>query len=327
MRNFRRRNLMMKRLLVLAALLFAFPAHAEVNIEWVTVGDPGNACETQVGPPPGCYGAVAYPYRISKYEVTNSQYVEFLNAVAATDTNGLYSLEMDTIYDRSITQDGIQGSYTYGAVAGREEIPVAHVSFYDALRFANWLHNGQPTGAQDDTTTEDSAYDMSLGDSVVRRAGARVVLPNEDEWYKAAYFNGTSYFDYPAGSDTETTCAMPGTTSNTANCSPVVGELTDVGSYTGSASPSGTFDQGGNVSEWNEAIIGSNRDMRGGSFFSTASKTAAASRESIPPTWASFTVGFRVVSLAPSVPAPSPVGLLLVAAGLLGFGGYRRGRA
>ena len=75
----------MKRLLVFAALLFVLPAHAEVTIDWVTVGDPGNACDTQTD---GCFGAVAYAYQIGKYEVTNAQYAEFLNAVAATDTYG-----------------------------------------------------------------------------------------------------------------------------------------------------------------------------------------------------------------------------------------------
>jgi hypothetical protein len=36
-------------------------------------------------------------------------------------------------------------------------MPVNRVSFYDALRFANWRHNGEPTGEQDNTTTEDGA--------------------------------------------------------------------------------------------------------------------------------------------------------------------------
>ena len=43
-------------------------------------------------------------------------------------------------------------------------------------------------------------------------------------------------------------------------------DLTSVGSYPGSASPYGTFDQGGNVFEWNEAIAGTNRVARGGNF-------------------------------------------------------------
>jgi formylglycine-generating enzyme required for sulfatase activity len=314
----------MRRLLVCAALLFAFPAHAWVAFDWVTVGDPGNAADKNKKG----YGAVAYTYRISRFEVTNAQYAAFLNAVAATHTNGLYNTDMNSVYG-GIAQSGSPGSYTYSTIAGREEMPVNYVSFYDALRFANWLHNGQPTGAQDGSTTEDGAYDMSLGSSVVRRAGAQVFLPSEDEWYKAAYYAGSdSYYDYPAGSDSQTTCAGPGATANTANCFNAVGDLTDVGSYTGSDSPSGTFDQGGNVWEWNEALTGgSYRGLRGGSFGNFQIVLAASYRYDDYPTYEDIAVGFRVARTVPAVPSLGPVGLLLVAAGLLGFGAYRRGRA
>jgi hypothetical protein len=76
---------------MVAALLFVLPAHAEVTMDWLTIDDPGNACDTQSE---GCFGAVAYSYRISKYEVTNAQHTEFLNAVSADDTNGLYNTDM-----------------------------------------------------------------------------------------------------------------------------------------------------------------------------------------------------------------------------------------
>lgn len=70
---------MLIRVLSLVALLFAYPAQAEVTIDWVTIGDPGNACDTQSQ---GCFGSVSDEYRISKFEVTNAEYTEFLNAVA-----------------------------------------------------------------------------------------------------------------------------------------------------------------------------------------------------------------------------------------------------
>ena len=101
--------------------------------------------------------AVADVYRISKYETTNAQYTEFLNAVAATDTEGLYNF---TMAYSGITRSGDPGSFTYTTIAGREDIPVVKVSFYDALRFSNWLHNGQPTGAQSNATTENGAYTL-----------------------------------------------------------------------------------------------------------------------------------------------------------------------
>jgi hypothetical protein len=107
----------MRCLLVLAALLFAMPAHP-VLIEWITVSDPGNVCYVQ---PQACFGAVTYPYRIGKYEVTNAQYAEFLNAIAATDTYGLYRTSTVPV---GITRSGSSGSYAYSAIAGREDISI-----------------------------------------------------------------------------------------------------------------------------------------------------------------------------------------------------------
>ena len=294
----------MRLLFALTALLFALPAHA-VTVDWVTVDDPGNAADTEVmtccesSTGTTGYGSVSYVYQISKHEVTNTQYAEFLNAVADTDTYGLYNFSMGSIPSHGgISQTVGPGGYTYTAFGGRENMPVNYVSFYDALRFANWLHNGQPTGAQDSTTTEDGAYTFTGATSVgSRNAGATIFLTSEDEWYKAAYFNGASYFDYPAGTDTVITCAMPGATANRANCWPGLQDLTDVGSYTGSASPNGTFDQGGNVWEWNEAIIGSGPGLRGGAFVDTQGYLAAWYRMPTDPSSETFYGGFRVASV------------------------------
>jgi len=226
--------------------------------------------------------------------------------VAATDTYGLYSTSMGWVYG-GITRSGSPGSYTYSAISGREDMPVNHVSWYDAARFANWLHNGQPTGAQDGTTTEDGAYTFSGATSVgSRNSGATVFLTSEDEWYKAAYYDTVlhTYYDYPAGSDVQTACALPRATPNTANCWPAVQDLTDAGDYTGSGSPNGTFDQGGNVYEWEETIFGgSYRGLRGGSFISLPSYLAASDRIVGNPVAADNFVGFRVASI-PEPPIP-----------------------
>jgi len=274
-------------------------AQAEVTFEWVTVGDPGNTCQVQAL---GCFGSVADEYRIGKYEVTNAQYAEFLNAVAATNTYWVYNADMGSA-PGGITRNGSSGSYTYSAIAGREQMPVNYVNFYDALRFANWLHNGQPTGAQDSTTTEDGAYTFSGTAQVgARNADAAAFLPTEDEWYKAAYYDAVSanYFDYPASSNAQTTCAAPGATLNTANCNMAVGDLTDVGSYAASAGPNGTFDQGGNVIEWNEAIVGWGRGIRGGGFSSNPDVLAASYGSGADAALASLPViGFRVATLPP----------------------------
>ena len=167
-----------------AALMVAMGTQSQaerVAIEWVTVGDAGNAADTEgIDDGANAYGAVAYEYRIGKYEVTNSQYCQFLNAVAASDPNGLYNPDMGSSTHGGITRSGSPGAYTYAVKAGRGANPVNYVSWYDCLRFANWLHNDQPTGAQSPTTTEDGAYDMSLGANVVRKLGSLVGLPSEN---------------------------------------------------------------------------------------------------------------------------------------------------
>ena len=296
-----------------ALLLFLLAESASaVTIDWVSVGGAGNTAD-----PSGTgYGAVAQVYRISKTEVTNGQYTEFLNAKAAADPEALYNTSMGSGFG-GITRSGSSGSFAYSAIAGRTDMPVNYVSFYDSLRFSNWLNNGQGSG-----DTETGAYTITaLGitnNSITRNTGANIFLTSEDEWYKAAYYDAvaTSYFDYPASSDVGTACTGPGATANTANCNSVVGDLTDVGSYTGSASPNGTFDQGGNVWEWNEAIVFASRGLRGGGFddfFLGPVDLAASYRSLNNPTDESFSVGFRVASI------PEPGTGLLLMTGLLGL--------
>jgi len=301
--------------LAIALLSFAGPASA-VTIDWVSVGSPGNAADSTG------FGAVAVEYRISATEVTNAQYAEFLNAVAATDANGLYNPNMDSSTHGGITRSGIAGSYSYATKSGAGERPANFVSFHDALRFANWMHNGQTANP---ASTESGAYTITTqgiaDNTITRNGGARIFLTSEDEWYKAAYFDpgSASYFDYPVGSDLQTLCsavALP----DAANCNDQVGTTTDVGAYVLSGSPAGTFDQAGNVAEWNEAIIsGSVRGIRGGDWFSSPANQAATFRSSSSPTVEISTLGFRVAS-----PIPEPTTGLLVALGLVGLAARRR---
>jgi formylglycine-generating enzyme required for sulfatase activity len=97
---------------------------------------------------------------------------------------------MATGGEACIVRHGEDGTYTYTSLPGQERTPVRFVSWFDALRFVNWLHNGQPRGAQASTTTEDGAYALRGRDppTVTRKPDARYWLANEDEWYKAAYY-------------------------------------------------------------------------------------------------------------------------------------------
>ena len=328
------RDVRLKWLIAIVALTLPAAAAQGVVIETVGVGDVGNVNDTHGAG----YGGVSYAYNIGKYEVTNAQYSEFLNAVAdVADPNGLYNADMGGGWNDTggITRSGSYGSYTYTARDNRDNRPVNYVSWYDTLRFANWLHNGQSAGAQGPSTTEDGAYDMSLGSGVVRKLGALYFLPNENEWYKAAYYKGggtdAGYWDYPTQSDTAPTAELPAGTDmvngsanykKDGNFLDTTYYTTEVGAYNAKPSESayGTFDQGANVWEWNETtIVGNFRGWRGGSSATTDSMLLAASRYG----WSLLNpedpaTGFRI---AAAVPEPGSVLVWAgLAVGLIWFG-------
>jgi formylglycine-generating enzyme required for sulfatase activity len=338
---------------ILGVLALGAGARAEIVMETVTVGNPGNpgewSGESYGGSgPDAIVGGVDYTYNIGKYEVTAGQYTEFLNAVAATDTYGMYKSPMwSSDYGCKIQQTGSSGSYTYSVAADWAARPVNYVSWGDAARFSNWLHNGQPTGDQDLTTTEDGSYFLDGATSnaaliaVMREEDATWVIPSEDEWYKAAYHKNDgvtgNYWDYPTRSD-----SVPGYVNDSGDLSgtgtpfteggtdpgnyatyngdygqggPAAGigppyYKTEVGEWENSASPYGTFDQGGNVWEWNEAVIGSWRGLRGGSFTSAygGNTLHAASRENHYPATENSSLAFRVSE----VPEPTTLSLILL---------------
>lgn len=296
--------------------LGASTAWANITIPTVPIGNPGNAADPLTG-----FGSVGYTYNIGQTEVTNAQYAAFLNAVAATDTNDLYNTNMAGSFG-GITRSGSSGSYTYATVSGRGNHPVNYVSFWDATRFANWLHNGQPTGAQDSSTTEDGAYTLTAGaisgNTVTRNAGALWALPSENEWYKAA-------FHQPAGQGGDadnywlyTTSSNSAPSSAQANFFSSVGNTTAVGSYAGNFV--GAFDMGGNVAEWNESILqASGRGMRGGSFTDTHFDLRSDLPGTSNPVIDHRDWGFRVVQ----IPGPSSLALLAIG----GLAAARRQRA
>ena len=193
-----------------------------VTMAWSYVGNPGNAPDNLYG---SLYGAVPYSYNIGTYDVTIGQYTAFLNSVAATDPYHLYDPTMGTLSTvAGITRGGSSGSYTYSVIGSSANLPVAIVSWGDAARFANWMQNGQPTGAEGLGTTETGPYTLdgavtatALNSS--RATPATVFIPSEDEWFKAAYYNPatSSYYQYPFSSNALPTSALPGNTPNTGN--------------------------------------------------------------------------------------------------------------
>ncbi len=345
---------------VLAMTLLAGSAWA-VNIQTVPVGNPGNtgalsgAGAGGLGPDRIC-GAVDYSYNIGKYEVTAGQYAEFLNAVAKEDPYGLYRANMWTsIYGCKIQQSGTSGSYTYSVAADYANRPVNYVSWADAARFVNWLHNGQPTGAQGPGTTETGAYTLNGAmtneelEAVSRNADWKWAIPSEDEWYKAAYHKNDgatgNYWLYPT-SDEATSGYVNNTGALSTTGTPFVEGGTDPGNYAtydgdsgtdgigspyyrtvvgeweNSASPYGTFDQGGNLREWNECVIGSSRGLRGGAFNSIGETQLQASyRNHASPMLDTNDIGFRVCAV------PEPCTMAVLALGGLGMLRRRQGLA
>ena len=201
-----------------AFLIHATSAYA-VTYELVSIGNPGNL------PDKTTFGSVGYVYQIGKYEVTVANYTEFLNAVAKTDTYGLWNNAMQAAASiAGITRSGSQGSYMYAAMTATSgkttysqqgtspfktitgidssNFPIVYVSWFNAARFANWMSNGQPIGPQSSTTTENGAYSIN-GATVSGSAPAKntinpntglppsFYIPTENEWYKAAYFDST----------------------------------------------------------------------------------------------------------------------------------------
>jgi len=172
---------------------FTADAGRDVVVDFVTVGDAGNTADANG------FGRVDYEYMIGRYEITIEQYCVFLTHVAKSDPHGLYREKMTT--DSSIVaieRFGTDGNYTYrvigeaiadhanAAVTLNPRRPIGCVSWTSAARFCNWLHNGQGDGS-----TETGAYALNgvRDQRVPREKNARFFLPNEDEWYKAAYYD------------------------------------------------------------------------------------------------------------------------------------------
>ena len=313
-----------------AILLVAGGANADVfgtaanqfTIDFVPISDASN--------PTSGSGIVNYDYRMGTYEVTNDQWSKFTANLGIPVTGA----------DRGYSSN--RGTYLPGA-----NMPVAFASWYGAAQFANWLNTstGHPAaykftgtqGASDYTfapwSPSDVGYDAG---NPYRNSSAMYCLPTENEWVKAAYWNGTSLQDYATkAGDT----LHPGYGSNGRwnyyyiNTSLSIGSPWNVGS--GSQELNGTYDMMGNVWEWTDSYAGIDQEGWGstvyGRYFSisggsaypfdlgygqTYGDSSGALRsgyyDAYPAAYtqksnmATDIIGFRVVQ----IPEPASVGLL-----------------
>jgi formylglycine-generating enzyme required for sulfatase activity len=326
---------------ILLLLAIASPPAFAVTVDTVVVGNPGNVADPRDGDDFTAgdqhFGAVDYKYRIGTFEVTNAQYVQFLNAKAKTDSLTLYSTLANSDVRAGITREGVRGGYSYSLKPNMANKPVNLVNYYDAVRFANWMNNGQG-----DADTETGAYTLLGGtripenaDSIARNPGSTWVLPTEDEWYKAAFHQPASlggdrddYWLYPTATNTSPAFATANSVGDVSNPGPNIVNYKSGAQWNGplanvttvgtagplSASYYGTFDQGGNVEEWTEGQRGPYRVARGG-FFSADADTSL--RSDAPAknfsTDQNGIIGFRLVMI------PEPSTLALAGIGALSF--------
>ena len=277
------------------------------NIEFVTVGNPGNPADTTGQPSPA--GSVPYEYRIGKYEISE-QMIEKASALG-----GL-----------GITKD-----------ARGPDKPATSVDWFEAARFANWLNtssgsapaykfvdiigrDGQVVGTQFALwQPTDPGYDPA---NRFRNTQAMYFLPSVHEWYKAAFYDPAAgvYYDYPTGSNAPPIAVASGTAPGTA----VYNQDLSAGPadimQAGGLSLFGTMAQGGNVYEWQETesdLVNDDplfrRSLRGGFWDSTQSTLSASAGGDNIPTVGVFNVGFRIASVVPEPTTMMPALVFAIA--------------
>jgi len=251
--------------------------------------------------PTSGYGIVNNDYRMGTFEITNDQWTKFITAYGAPTGDPADAYDSD--------------SYWTGS-----NIPTNAVSWLEAAQFVNYLNTSTGRQAAYKFTGTQGTSNYTLGvweagdtgynaSNPYRNSKAFYFLPTEDEWVKAAYWNGTNLRTYATKNGST---PIAGVYSKYSSSSPW-----GVGS--GSEELNGTYDMMGNVFEWTESPYdsgqyqsGSFRSLRGGSYSSyDVSALASYSRNSVNPIYDYNLVGFRVAS----VPEPATV-LLLSLGGL-----------
>ncbi len=259
----------------------------QFNMEFVTIGNPGNTADTEKMDWDGTsgYGSVSYTYRIGKYEVSENQW----DAVVGASTSDL------------LTHPG----YWSG------DQPAAAMSWHDAAMFTNWLTSGDVT--QGVYTIDESGEVIGIDRAGAQSTyGTTYFLPTEDEWYKAAYYDpnksgGAGYWDYPTKHDDPNLPDGINEAGGDTTFDAVFydgynqGQPNDIDNA-GVLSPYGTMGQGGNVQEWNETLIPyySSRGVRGGYWRYGSVYVLHASHRGFSDTAPeNFYIGFRVASFSP----------------------------
>jgi len=341
--------------MLLAGILPTATVATAAPIQWVTVGDPGNAPDTTG------FGAVADTFRIMKHEFTNALYADYLNAVDPEGTGaGVWHDGMNALaHDRGglLRLPGNPLGQRYAAAATMAAMPVNWVDVFQSAMVCNWYENGAMSYASSAAglaAIQDGAYTLPASGSAFPAVnpGARYFLPGTEQWYKAAYYKGggttAGYWSYATSSDAAPAKvsatatgqgslggSSPVTAGNSANYDSTASwngyaaTVTEVGTN-GGPSAYGAFDMGGNVWEWQTKGGDITQVIRGGAFDTGAAWLSSANW--IPNVMTrdrGASIGFRLASSTADVPEIDPAGMASVLAlvgGALGLLERRRAK-
>ena len=282
----------------------------QFSIEFVQIGNAGNAADITGTPNP--VGSVGYVYNIAKYEVSRG-IIEKVNA------SGGLGIEM---WDMA----------AWGFGSNEANQPATGMSWFTIARFVNYLNTS--TGFQaaykfDSNnnfqlwTSSDVGFNVS---NPFRNSLAKYVIPNSDEWYKAAYgsLNGT-WYNYATGSDSIPSAVTNGTIANTAVYNQWIHSGPAAVNDAGGLSAFGTMAQTGNVWEFTETFVSGPddpREVRGGQWTQQSTDVISSNYQHVyGANGGNADIGFRIAMV------PEPSALSLLAVGLGGFAVMRHRRS
>lgn len=314
----------------------------DYDFDWVTIGAVGNAPFLRANPGTDRIpvGSVSYAYRMSRLEITTSQWMEFMNTfLARADPPPFVGPSGPTFWGASPDPNyhGPGRRWVLSDLPDSAMFPVAGITWREAAMYCNWLNNNKGT---DLSAVADGAYDIStfstnpdrsFNDQQTHNPGARFWIPTLDEEIKAFYYDPDrygpgegGYWQYSNSSDVPPIPGPPGEGETNAGFSlPNFEELhIPLGAYPDVQSPWGLLDTSGATTEHMEWIFPSERpERRGaeGSWAGTLPGEAAVldqidSSVSFSPDLRFAFSGFRVAS---AVPAPTAGAIALIGSSIL----------
>ena len=240
-------------------------------------------------------------FYISKYETTHAEYIEFLNSAEEKADGTKDGYRFIYMYEDTSAVENIGGEFRFKdgvTMFPTSDTPVAHVTYWGAMMYANWLSNqaGLTPVYTIGTTVEGPTATASWEANGYR-------LPTEAEWEYAAKGGDQSMGYKYAGSDNVDKVGWY--SSNSCFSTHPVGQKED--------NELGLYDMSGNVSEWcwdryGEYLPESQtnpkgstdlyRVLRGGDWENDAVDLRSATRNSLHPTFTNNSTGFRLVRRA-----------------------------